>query len=221
MNMAAPGATRILLADDHALVRRGVRLILDSEPGLAVVAEAADGKEAVDLARSTEIDLAILDIAMPRMTGLQAARELSSRYPDLRILMLTMHDNEQYFFQALKAGAAGYVLKSVADRDLVEACRAAMRGEPFLYPGAVNALIRNYLNRARLGQAIPEQILTAREEEVLKLVAEGHSSKEIAETLFISIKTVERHRANMLQKLGLRDRLELTRYAIRAGLIEP
>ena len=213
--------TRILLADDHALVRRGVRLILDSEPDLQVVAEAGDGREAIEVARRIPVDLAILDIAMPQMTGLQAARELSTDQPDLRILMLTMYDNEQYFFQALKAGAAGYVLKSVADRDLVEACRAAMRGEPFLYPGAVNALIRSYLDRARQGQNLPEQVLTAREEEVLKLVAEGHSSKEIAQLLFISVKTVERHRANMLQKLGLRDRLELTRYAIRAGLVQP
>ncbi len=132
-----------------------------------------------------------------------------------------MYDNQQYFFQALKSGAAGYVLKSVVDRDLVEACRAAMRGEPFLYPGAVNALIRNYLDRLRRGHDLPERVLTVREEEVLKLVAEGYSSKEIGETLFISIKTVERHRANMLQKLGMRDRLELTRYAIRAGLVQP
>ncbi|MFG1812215.1 response regulator [Kribbella sp. NPDC049174] len=217
----ADPVTRILLADDHALVRRGVRLILEGEPDLTVVAEAADGREAVDLALSGDVDLAILDVAMPRLTGLQAAREISAQRPGLRILMLTMYDNEQYFFQALRAGAAGYVLKSVADRDLVEACRAAMRGEPFLYPGAVRALIRNYLDRARDGRDIPEQVLTAREEEVLKLVAEGHSSKEIAGLLFISIKTVERHRANMLQKLGLRDRLELARYAIRAGLIEP
>ncbi|WP_432936773.1 response regulator [Kribbella sp. CA-253562] len=221
MSQPREGVTRILLADDHALVRRGVRLILEREPDLSVVAEAGDGKEALDLARTTELDLAILDIAMPRMTGLQAARELSARHPGPRILFLTMYDNEQYFFQALKSGAAGYVLKSVVDRDLVEACRAAMRGEPFLYPGAVNALIRNYLDRARRGQTIPDQVLTAREEEVLKLVAEGYSSKEIGETLFISIKTVERHRANMLQKLGLRDRLELTRYAIRAGLVQP
>lgn len=134
--------------------------------------------------------------------------------------MLTMHDNEQYFFQALKAGASGYVLKSVADRDLVAACRAAMRDEPFLYPGAVTALIRHYLDRVRHGEEVPDQVLTPREEEVLKLVAEGHSSKEIAEMLFISIKTVHRHRANLLSKLGLRDRLELTRYAIRVGLIE-
>ena len=213
--------TRILLADDHALVRRGVRLILDGEPDLMVVAEAGDGAEAIQLARQHQPDLAILDIAMPRMTGLQAARELSRTLPQLRILMLTMYDNEQYFFEALKAGASGYVLKSVADRDLVEACRAAMRDEPFLYPGAITALIRDYLERARQGDATPTRALTDREEEILKLVAEGHSSKEIAELLYISVKTVERHRANLMQKLGMRDRVELTRYAIRAGLIEP
>ncbi|MDT0541402.1 MULTISPECIES: response regulator transcription factor [Streptomyces] len=222
----APASTaatpiRILLADDHALVRRGVRLILDREPDLEVVAEAGDGAEAIEAARSQEIDLAVLDIAMPRLTGLQAARELVALKPGLRILMLTMHDNEQYLFQALKAGACGYVLKSVADRDLVAACRAAMRNEPFLYPGAVTALIRNYLDRVRHGEENPDQFLTPREEEVLKLVAEGHSSKEIAEILFISVKTVHRHRANLLHKLGLHDRLELTRYAIRAGLVEP
>ncbi|MFE5011316.1 response regulator [Streptomyces sp. NPDC056696] len=221
--MTMPDTTpiRILLADDHVLVRRGVRLILDGEPDLEVVAEAGDGAEAIEMARTHTVDLAVLDVAMPRMTGLQAARELSARHPGLRILMLTMYDNEQYFFQALKSGACGYVLKSVADRDLVAACRAAMRGEPFLYPGAVTALIRNYLDRVRQGDEVPDSILTAREEEVLKLIAEGHSSKEIAETLFISIKTVQRHRANLLHKLGLRDRLDLTRYAIRAGLIEP
>ncbi|MBO3743052.1 response regulator [Actinoplanes flavus] len=213
---------RILLADDHALVRRGVRLILDSEPDLTVVAEASDGAEAIAQARTERPDLAILDIAMPRLTGLQAARELSRILPDLRILILTMYDNEQYFFEALKAGASGYVLKSVADRDLVEACRAAVRGEPFLYPGAVNALIRNYLERVADGEdPTSGRTITDREEEVLKLVAEGHSSKEIADLLVISVKTVERHRSNLLQKLGLRDRLELTRYAIRAGLIEP
>ncbi|QIP83892.1 response regulator transcription factor [Streptomyces sp. Tu 2975] len=219
--MPEPTKTRILLADDHALVRRGVRLILDNEPDLTVVAEAGDGAEALDKARAERPDLAILDIAMPRLTGLQAARELSRDQPDVRILILTMYDNEQYFFEALRAGAAGYVLKSVADRDLVEACRAAMRDEPFLYPGAVTALIRNYLDRAQDGDHLPAKAVTDREEEILKLVAEGHSSKEIAGLLVISAKTVERHRANLLQKLGLKDRLELTRYAIRAGLIEP
>ena len=213
--------TRILLADDHALVRCGLRLILDGEPDLMVVAEAGDGAEAVELAVRGDIDLAILDIAMPRMTGLQAAREISRRAGAVRILMLSMYDNEQYFFEALKAGASGYVLKSVADRDLVEACRAAMRGEPFLYPGAVTALIRDYLQRVRRGEAVQASVLTPREEEVVKLIAEGNSSKEIDDTLVISVKTVERHRSNVLQKLGMRDRLELTRYAIRAGLVEP
>ncbi|WP_045740701.1 response regulator [Actinoplanes rectilineatus] len=213
--------TRILLADDHALVRRGVRLILDGEPDLEVIAEAADGVEALELARVDPPDLAVLDIAMPRMTGLQAARELSRRLPDTKILILTMYDNEQYFFEALRVGAAGYVLKSVADRDLVEACHAAMRDEPFLYPGAVTTLVRDYLERARSGADIPDRAVTEREEQVLKLVAEGHSTKEIAQVLYISVKTVERHRTNILSKLGLRDRQELTRYAIRAGLIEP
>ncbi|MEV6569854.1 response regulator transcription factor [Streptomyces sp. NPDC051577] len=217
--MSAPA--RILLADDHALVRGGVRLILDAEPDLTVVAEAADGAEAVALARTTEVDLAVLDIAMPRQTGLQAARELARLRPGLRILMLTMYDNEQYFFEALRVGAGGYVLKSVADRDLVEACRAVLRDEPFIYPGAETALIRSYLDRARQGDPLPARPITEREEEILKLVAEGHTSKEIGDLLVISAKTVERHRANLLQKLGLRDRLELTRYAIRVGLIEP
>ena len=214
-------ATRILLADDHALVRRGVRLILDSEPDLSVVAEAADGAEAVALARENDVDLAILDVSMPRMTGLQAARELSRRKPDVRILMLSMHDNEQYFFEALKAGASGYVLKSAADQDLVDACRSAMRDEPFLYAGVMSTLVRDYLERVRRGERVPRGPLTPREEEVVKLIAEGHSSKEIAELLTISLKTVERHRANGLSKLGMRDRTELTRSAIRAGLIEP
>ena len=136
-------------------------------------------------------------------------------------LILSMHDNEQYFFEALRAGASGYVLKSVADLDLLKACRATLRGEPFVYPGAVTALIQDYLNRARHGDALPGTIVSSREEEVLKLIAEGLSSKEIARALTISLKTVERHRENILAKLGMRDRTQLTRYAIRAGLVEP
>ena len=216
-----PDKVRILLADDHALVRQGVRLILEAQPDLTVVAEAADGAEAIERVRDTEVDLAVLDVAMPRMTGLQAAQELARRRPDLRILMLSMHDNEQYFFASLKAGASGYVLKSVADRDLVEACRAAVRGESFVYPGVMSTLVRSYLDRLRRGEPVPETVLTSREDEVLKLIAEGRSTKEIAEALTISPKTVERHRANILAKLGMRDRTQLTRYAIRAGLVEP
>ena len=213
--------TRILLADDHALVRRGLRMILDAEPDLTVVAEAADGTEAVAAAAAGGVDLAVLDIAMPQMTGIQAARQISQSAPDVRILILSMYDNEQYFFEALRAGASGYVLKSVADRDLIEACRASMRGESFVYPGAVTALIRDYLERDRRGDRMPNSILTPREEQITKLIAEGNSTKEIADILSISAKTVDRHRTNVLQKLGLRDRLDLTRFAIRAGLIEP
>ena len=212
---------RILLADDHALVRAGVRRILDAEPDLTVVAEASDGAEAVELARAIGPDLAVLDISMPRMTGLQAAREIKRRAPSVQTLMLSMHDNEQYFFSALKAGACGYVLKSAADEDLVSACRAALRGESFLYTGVAGTLVRDFLDRMRRGERMPRGVLTAREEEVVKLIAEGHSSRQIASTLVISYKTVERHRANVLAKLGMRDRTELTRYAIRAGLIEP
>lgn len=212
---------RILLADDHALVRSGLRMILDAEPDLQVVAEASDGHEALTILDTVPADLAILDIAMPRMTGLQAAREINRNHPHVRILVLSMYDNEQYFFEALKAGASGYVLKSVADRDLIEACRATMRGEPFLYAGAITALIRDFLLRAQNGDSLPEAILTPREEEVLKLIAEGQSAREIATTLTISAKTVDRHRTNILAKLGLRDRLALTRYAIRSGLVEP
>jgi len=215
------GPTRVLLADDHALVRRGVRLILDGEPDLTVVAEADDGVEAVALARAGGVDLAVLDVAMPRLTGLQAAREISRRSPSPRILMLSMYDGDQYFFEALKAGASGYVLKSVADRDLVEACRAVVRGEPFLYPAALTALMQEHLRRAARGERSPGSVLTSRESEVVKLIAEGLSSKEIAAQLVISVKTVDRHRANVLAKLELRDRTQVTRYAIRTGLIEP
>jgi DNA-binding NarL/FixJ family response regulator len=216
-----PLKTRILLADDHALVRRGLRLVLDAEPDLEVVAEAGDGAEAIQLALGTEIDLAILDISMPRMTGLHAVAELRRRRPQLRTLILSMHENERYLYEALKAGASGYVLKSVADRDLVEACRAAMRGEAFLYPGAETPLIRDFLHQARNHDPLHEDPLTAREQEVVKLIAESYSTRQIADALVISEKTVDRHRTNILEKLGMHDRVELTRYAIRRGLVEP
>jgi DNA-binding NarL/FixJ family response regulator len=210
---------RILLADDHALVRSGVRMILNSQPDLLVVAEVSDGASAVDAVLAGGIDLAILDITMPRMTGLQAARELSRRGSKVPMLILSMHDNEQYLFEALRHGAAGYVHKAEADRDLMTACRSALRGEPFLYPAAVTRLIRDYV--ARGTDAAPAPLMTPREEEILKLIAEGHSGREIADMLVLSPKTVERHRANLLEKLGMKDRLELTRFAIRIGLIEP
>jgi DNA-binding NarL/FixJ family response regulator len=161
-----PLKTRILLADDHALVRRGLRLVLEAEPDLEVVAEAGDGIEAIESALAHDIDLAIFDVAMPRMTGLHAARELRRRRPKLRILMLSMHENERYLYEALKAGASGYVAKAVADCDLVEAVRAAMRGERFLYPGAMTPLIADLLDRARDALPFRDDPLTARERDM-------------------------------------------------------
>jgi DNA-binding NarL/FixJ family response regulator len=219
--MTTPLKIRVLLADDHEVVRSGLRLVLEAESDIEVVAEASDGVQALEQALTGEIDLTVLDVSMPRMTGLQTAAELHRRRPELRILMLSMHDNEQYFFEALKAGASGYVLKTAANRDLVEACRASMRGEAFLYPPAVATLVRDYLEAARLGEALPEDPLTARELEVVKLIAEGHTSDEIAAQLALSKKTVAHHRAKVLGKLGMRNRVELTRYAIRRGLVEP
>jgi DNA-binding NarL/FixJ family response regulator len=218
--MPIPLVTRILIADDHAIVRSGLRKVLDAKADMEVVAEAEDGHEAVEKALKEDVDLVILDVSMPRLTGIQAAAELHKRKPELRTLMLSMHDSEQFLFEALKAGASGYVLKSGADTDIVDAVRAAMRGDSFLYPSAVTTLVRDYVERGGRGEA-EFDILTPRELEVLKLIAEAHTSKEIASELFISIKTVERHRQNILDKLEMRDRVELTRYAIRRGLIQP
>jgi DNA-binding NarL/FixJ family response regulator len=219
--MGVPLKTRVLIADDHPIVLRGLTLVLDQQPDFDVVAEARDGAEAVVRVLSDPIDLAILDVSMPRKTGLQAAREITQRKPEVRVLILSMHESEEYLFEALAAGASGYVLKTAVDRDLVEACRAAMRGEPFLYPGAVRALIREHLERARRGEPARTDPLTPREQEIVKLIAEAHTNDEIADMLVISKKTVERHRANILEKLGMRDRVELTRYAIRRGLVQP
>jgi DNA-binding NarL/FixJ family response regulator len=207
---------RILLADDHSVVRHGLRMLLDAQPDLHVVLEAGDGIEAVRAALRQEIDLAILDITMPRMTGLHAARELRRLRPELRILILSMHENERYRYEALDAGASGYVVKAAADRDLVDACRAVLRGERFVRAGTMTPLIERTKDLPRA-----DDPLTPREQQVVKLVAEGYSSKEIAAVLVISNKTVERHRANILQKLNIAGRVELTRYAIRRGLIEP
>jgi DNA-binding NarL/FixJ family response regulator len=211
-------STRILVADDHGIVRAGIKLLLENQADLSVVAEAADGIEAIEQALATRPDLCILDVGMPRMTGLQAARGIRSHLPDVRVLMLSMHDDERYLFEALKAGASGYVLKREADQDLVGAVRAVGRGEAFLTNAAERSLIREWMSDDTAGPAVP---LTPREEEVVKLIAEAHTNAQIAEMLHLSAKTVESHRANVLRKLGMRDRVELVRYAIRRGLVEP
>ena len=207
---------RIVIADDHGIVRSGVKLLLDRQPDMEVVAEADDGVEAVQKVIDERPDVAILDVSMPRMTGLQATHEIKRQAPATQVLILSMHDDERYLFEALRAGASGYVLKAAADQDLVNAVRAASRGEPFLTSSAQHALIRDFLER---GDDPAE--LTPREQEVVKLIAEAHTNKEIAEILHLSEKTVESHRARVLQKLGMRDRVELVRYAIRRGLVEP
>jgi DNA-binding NarL/FixJ family response regulator len=210
---------RILLADDHALLRQGLRLIIEHEPDLEVVAEAANGREAIEQALVHNPNLAVLDVSMPVLNGLGTARELRKRLPGVRILMLSMHDNEQYFLEALDAGADGYLLKSVVDYQLIDACRAALAGEPAIFAGGTRTLIRDYLRR-HASESESNEELSPRELEILQLIAEGQSGRQIAEQLTISEKTVERHRSNILAKLGLSDRVQLTRYAIRRGIIE-
>jgi len=193
---------RVLIADDHGIVRSGLRLLLERQADIEVVAEAADGAEARDLAIRERPDLAILDVKMPKLTGLQATREIKAQAPEVSVLILSMHDDDRYLAEALKAGASGYVVKTQADADLLAAVRAVERGEPFPAPAA-------------------QSELTPREEEIVKLVAEAHTTKQIAAILHLSEKTVEHHRANAMRKLGMRDRVELVRYAIRRGLIDP
>jgi DNA-binding NarL/FixJ family response regulator len=216
--MSSARRTRVLLADDHTLVRRGLRMILEAEPDLQVVAEAGDGAEAVN--RASGADLAVLDVSMPRMTGLQAAVEIGRKHPSVRSVLLSMHSNEQYLCEAAAAGACGYVLKDAVDEELVDACRAAAQGGGFVFPRGIPAAVRERVERAAAGDGVPDGPLSSREREVLKLIAEGHSGQQIATLLFISEKTVDRHRSNLLEKLGLRDRVDLTRYAIRVGLAE-
>jgi DNA-binding NarL/FixJ family response regulator len=217
--MPIPLVTRILVADDHPIVRSGLKKVLDAEADMEVVAEAEDGAEAVKKALAEDVHLAILDVSMPKTTGIQAAEELHRRKPELKLLVLSMYDSEQFLFESLRAGASGYVLKSDADQNIVEAVRRTMRGQSFLYPSAISTLVKDFVERGREDEQF--DVLTPRELQVLKLIAEAYTSKEIAAELVISIKTVERHRQNILDKLGMSDRVELTRYAIRRGLIQP
>ena len=209
--------TRLLIADDHGVVRGGLKLLLDRQEDLSVVAEAQDGAEAVAKALEHRPDICILDVAMPKLTGLQATREIKAQAPEIDVLILSMHDDERYIFEALKAGASGYVLKSEADQALVKAVRAVRRGDPFLTNSAQRRLVREWMADGATG---PSEALSPREQEVLKLVAEAYTTREIGEILHLAEKTVESHRSSLLRKLGMRDRVELVRYAIRRGLIE-
>lgn len=208
---------RILIADDHGIVRGGLRLLLERQPDMDVIAEAVDGLDALEQALVVKPDLCVLDVSMPRMTGLQATRQIRAHLPDTSVLILSMHDDERYLFDALKAGASGYVLKREVGHALLDAVRAVWRGDAFLTNAVERSLIREWMTDDSTG---PDEPLSPREQEVLKLIAEAYTNKRIAETLHVAEKTVESHRANLLRKLGMRDRVELVRYAIRRGLTE-
>jgi two-component system response regulator NreC len=216
------GKIRVLLADDHGIVRQGVKMILSNEPDIEVVGEAEDGLQAVEMAKRLKPDVAVLDISMPGINGIEATRQIKAALPSVQTLALTMHADDTYVFQLLKAGGSGYVLKRAAATDLVQAVHAARRGEAFLYPAVAKAVVADYLKRLQSGEGRESYDgLTEREREILTLVAEGTTNQEISQKLYISVKTVQTHRTHIMEKLNLHDRTMLVRYAIRKGLIEP
>jgi DNA-binding NarL/FixJ family response regulator len=215
---------RVLLADDHTIVRQGVRMCLEALGDIDVVAEAEDGQTAVQLALQLRPDVAVVDLTMPRLNGVDAIRQIKRDAPEVEVVVLSVHDSEAYVVQALRAGAAGYVLKRNAATELVAAIRAAQEGQAYLHPSIARRVIDDYVSRIRAAEDVPsephERLLTPREREVLQLAAEGHSTRAIAGLLCLSTKTVEHHRASVMTKLGLRGQTELVKYAIRAGLVE-
>ena len=211
---------RVLLADDHTVVRAGIRTLLENEPDIAVIGEAADGLEAVCKVRELQPDVVVMDITMPRMDGLKATREVAKHAPAVRVVILTMHDDEEYFFDVLNAGAMGYVLKNAAPTDLVTAIRAVYEGNVFLYPSVAKLLVQDFVRRSTADDRSASDRLTDREREVLRLIAEGRTNQEIADTLVLSVNTVQVHRAHIMEKLNLHNRTELVKYAIKKGLID-
>lgn len=226
----SPLPIRVVLADDHDILRQGLKLLLSLQAEIEVVGEARTGREAIELALELHPHVIVLDISMPDMDGLEACKQIRASTPDTHVLILTMHESEEYFFQALRAGAAGYLVKKAAPPDLHMAILSVAQGGAFLYPGLAKALIRAYTAAplARLpapgdGEPIAQElrVLSPRELEILKLVAEGHTNQEIADQLILSIKTVQAHRANLMEKLGLENITQLVRFAIRYGLLPP
>jgi len=212
---------RLLLVDDHAVVRSGLKMLLASETDVEIVGEAASGSEAVSVAGSARPDVVLMDIGLPDMTGIEAARLIKSQFPKMSIVALTIHEDEEYFFKMLEAGASGYVPKRAAPEELLTAIRAASKGEVYLYPSLAKLLVKDYLSQERAEENKPAlDGLTSREQEVLSLLAEGAANDRIASSLVISPKTVERHRENIMRKLNLHSRSELVRYAIRKGIIK-
>lgn len=224
---ATTQSIHVLLADDHDILRQGLKLLLETQPDIKVIGEARTGKEAVERARDLQPDIVVMDISMAEMDGLEACQRIRMQQPAPQVLMLTMHESEEYFLQSLRMGAAGYIVKKAAPADLCMAVRTTAHGGAFLYPGLARALIRAYLspqatpNISQSSSALNNTLdaLTSREREVLQLVAEGRTNQEIANQLIISIKTVQAHRANMMEKLGLQDITQLVRFAITHGII--
>lgn len=209
---------RVLVADDHTIVRSGVRLLLEAEPDIEVVGEALDGHEAITKAETLRPDVILMDIAMPGMDGLEATRHIKTHWPDIEVLVLTMHRTDDYFFEMLKAGASGYILKGAQTDELIHALKVVSRGEVFLYPSMTGRLVEEFLSQTE-GGSHPDLSLSPRETEILILLADGYSNKEIAEKLVISPSTVHSHRSNLMAKLGLNTRHELVQYARERGLI--
>ncbi len=211
---------KLMLADDHAVVRSGLRMLLDAQPDMEIIGEAESGAEAVAKVQELRPDIVLMDVEMPEMNGIEATRKIKESVPETAVLALTMYEDEQYFFEMLKAGASGYVPKRAAPDELVNAIRTVSRGDVFLYPTLAARLVNDYINRDETTAVADEEDLTPREKEVLIQIAEGLTNPEIAEELTISIKTVDRHRENIMRKLNLHSRVDLVKYAIRKGLID-
>ncbi|HUT20829.1 MAG TPA: response regulator transcription factor [Anaerolineae bacterium] len=215
------GKIRVLLAEDHTIVRKGLRALLDDETDIEVVGEAEDGRETVRQVERVHPDVVLMDITMPLLNGVEATRQIKAQYPEVQVLGLTRHENEEYIYQLLRAGASGYVVKQAAPAELVEAIRAVFEGDTFLSPSINPSMVEEYIRQAKaMVKKGPDERLTPREREVLQLVAEGRTNREIAQVLSISVKTVEHHRANLMSKLELYSAAELTQYAIRVGVID-
>ncbi|MBI4212934.1 MAG: response regulator transcription factor [Chloroflexi bacterium] len=212
---------RVLIVEDHAIVRQGVRLLLDGQPDLDVVGEADEGGKALALIAQKSPDVVLMDLAMPGVNGLEATGEIKRSWPHVQVIALTVHDNDEYFFQMITAGAAGYVLKGADPSELLEAIRTVHQGQVFLHPTLTTKLVRDYLRRVRLGEVSDGEVLSERERQVLRLIGEGQTTQEIAEALCITASTVQTHRAHIMEKLNLHRRSELMKYAVRRGLIGP
>ncbi len=212
---------RVLIADDHAVVRAGIRLLLETQPDMEVVGEAQNGRESLDQAQKLKPDVVLMDITMPDMGGVEATKAIKEAYPHVQVLALTMHEDTPYFFRMLQAGASGYVLKGADPSELLSAIRAVSQNKAYIFPSLVRKLLDDYLERLEVGEEKDSYArLTAREREVLKLIGEGYTGREIAERLFLSINTVERHRTNIMDKLGMHNKGQLIRFAIRKGLVK-